>query len=177
MFTFKKLRFEDIDMVLSWRKLAHVNEAMFTRVDSDLQSQQLWFQKIEKDTSVRYWVINFNSIPIGLINISQIDLLNSRCTLGYYIGELEYRGAAGIIPAYIYNYIFKKLSLNKIYGEVLSTNKTILEIHKAHGYRVVGVYRNHVIKDGVKHDVVLIELLSDIWISKLRYSRYEAIFE
>jgi hypothetical protein len=97
--------------------------------------------------------------------------------LGFYIGELEYRSFAGLIPPYVYKHVFKTLKLKKIYGEVLSSNKSILEIHNTHGFREVGELKNHVLKGKIGHDVVFIELLAEDWLRNPRYEKYNAIFE
>jgi RimJ/RimL family protein N-acetyltransferase len=67
--------------------------------------------------------------------------------------------------------------LKKIYGEVLSSNKSILEIHNKHGFREVGEFKNHVLKGKIGHDVIFIELLAEEWLRNPRYEKYDAIFE
>jgi hypothetical protein len=177
MFEFLKLRPEHLEMVLNWRIQPHVQSAMFTEVKNNLQDQLNWYTLIQNDKTLFYWVVVLNKKPIGLVNLAKVDLVNSKCTLGFYIGELEYRSFAGLIPPYVYNHIFKTLKLKKIYGEVLSSNKSILEIHNKHGFREIGESKNHVLKGKIGHDVIFIELLAEEWLRNPRYEKYDAIFE
>jgi RimJ/RimL family protein N-acetyltransferase len=132
---------------------------------------------IQNNETLSYWIIILNNKPIGVVNLANIDFINSKCTLGFYIGEFEYRSFAGLIPPYVYNHVFRTLKLNKVYGEVLSTNKSILEIHTKHGFRTVGVLKDHVTKEKMGQDVVVIELLAEEWLRNPRYESYTAIFE
>ena len=111
----------------------------------------------------KYWLISYNGKNIGLVNIADIDYTNKRCTVGYYIGEKDFVGLGTMFLPPVYDYVFYKIKLNKIYGEFLDGNNLILGIHKYHGWRNVGVYKNHVIKSGKYFDVHLVELLSTEW--------------
>jgi len=171
MIRFAKLEEKHLELVMSWRANPEVAKHMFTDIEQDIEKQRTWFHKISLDDSYRYWVILYNEIPIGLVNLAEIDWKNRRCTAGYYIGDMSYRSLGGVIPPYLYNYVFKVLKFKKIYGEVIAENANILKIHELHGYRQVGVCKEHVLKDGHFHDVIFIELLADSWLEKKRYQR------
>jgi UDP-4-amino-4,6-dideoxy-N-acetyl-beta-L-altrosamine N-acetyltransferase len=164
-------------MVLIWRSQPYVQSAMLTEIKNNLQDQLNWYTMIQNNETLSYWIIILNNKPIGVVNLANIDFINSKCTLGFYIGEFEYRSFAGLIPPYVYNHVFRTLKLNKVYGEVLSTNKSILEIHTKHGFRTVGVLKDHVTKEKMGQDVVVIELLAEEWLRNPRYESYTAIFE
>ena len=82
-----------------------------------------------------------------------------------------------MIPPYLYNYVFQEMKFRKIYGELVAENKNIMKIHQMHGHRQVGVYRDHIFKNDQFHDVILSELLSEVWLAQKRYQQYIAIFE
>ena len=65
----------------------------------------------------------------------------------------------------LYRYVFTKLNLNKVYGEVVEGNDTMLRIHKYHGWRKVGTYKNHIQKGGKYLDVHIMELLRSEWLN------------
>lgn len=177
MIHFVKLKEEHLEMVLQWRIKTEVAQFMFTKVENDIENQRQWFKRISADPRYRYWVIYCGAMPIGVVNLAAIDLHHRHCTAGYYIGDLAYLSLGMIIPAYLYNHVFKVMGFRKIYGEVVSHNEKILKIHAMHGYRQVGVCRGHVCKDGQYHDVVLVELLSEAWLSQKKYQRYNVEFE
>jgi len=177
MIRFSKLKKEHMAMVLDWRIKDEVSQFMFTRIERDLKKQIDWFRAISTNSSVAYWIIEYQCKPIGLINLADIDLVSKKCNAGYYIGELEYRQISALILPYFYNYVFKDLGFNKIYGEVIDGNQNILKIHLMHGYRLVGTFKNHVLLDGLYRDVHIVELARSEWLCMPRYDRYKAEFK
>lgn len=177
MITFRKMTLDDQQMVMQWRTMPEVSQYMVTDVAPELDKQIVWFNKVSSDPSCLYLIIKYNDVPIGVINLACIDEINRRCTAGYYIGELTYRSVGAIIPAYIYNYVFCSLKLNKIYGEVLEENAGVMRLHTMYGYETVGVLRQHVFKNNKFHNVVMMELLSDVWEKQKKYKKYLAVIE
>jgi RimJ/RimL family protein N-acetyltransferase len=70
------------------------------------------------------------------------------------------------------------MKFKKIFGEVLKGNEGIMRLHNLHGYRSVGVYKDHIFKNNKFHDVLLVELLDEAWFNlQKKYKRYIADFE
>jgi UDP-4-amino-4,6-dideoxy-N-acetyl-beta-L-altrosamine N-acetyltransferase len=154
-----------------------VTSVMITDVDPDMAKQRQWFARVSKDPTVRYWMIMFGDAPIGVMNLAEINQHHRRCSAGYYIGNLDFKQLGAVIPPYLYNHVFIDLRLNKIYGEVVASNTAVLRMHALHGYRQVGTYRKHVVKNGEFLDIVAIELLAETWLAQPKYRRYVATFE
>lgn len=150
---------------------------MLTDVDLDIAKQRRWFERVSADSTVRYWMIVWNDRPIGVINLAEVSEQHRRCSAGYYIGDQNFRQLGAVIPPYLYNHVFRDLGLNKIYGEVVASNAAVLRMHAMHGYREVGTYRQHVVKNGEFLDIVLIELMAETWLAQPKYRRYVAEFE
>jgi UDP-4-amino-4,6-dideoxy-N-acetyl-beta-L-altrosamine N-acetyltransferase len=177
MIKFVKLKIEHLQLVLKWRTNPEIAKHLFTEVDQSIGKQLTWFNKISSDETVAYWIIEYCQNPIGLINLASIDRVAKKCNAGFYVGNAEYRQLAALILPYFYNFIFKKLKFHKVYGEVLSTNDNILKIHMMQGYRHVGTFKDHMIKDGRHIDVHLLELMKEDWHRQKRYQDYEVEFE
>lgn len=150
---------------------------MLTDVELDMEKQRKWFARISTDPTVRYWIIRWHDIPIGVLNLVEISLENRRCNGGFYLGDLNYKQLGAMIPPYLYNYIFRELKLNKIFSEVVASNTAALRMNRMHGWRDVGTYRQHVVKNGQLVDIVAIELLAETWLAQPKYARYVAGFE
>lgn len=172
-----RLREKHLGMLLKWRTQDFVSKFMLTQVDNSMENQQRWFANISNNAQFRYWVIYYKSVPIGVVNLAEIDPINLKCNAGYYIGDENYKSLGAVILPYLYNYIFKNLGFRKIFGSVVSDNDRILQIHKIHGYRTIGYYEKHIKKGAGFLDVILIELMSDVWLNKRKYSTYEAEWE
>jgi len=159
------LKEEHAKLILRWRMMPHITKFMLTDIEEDFEKHKRWLKSVINNESCKYWLISFESKYIGLVNLSEIDYRNKRCKTGYYIGEIEFIGLGALFLPPVYDYVFTKLKLNKIYGEVLDSNELILGIHKYHGWRNVGTFKNHVYKSGKYYDVHLIELLGSDWLN------------
>jgi len=60
-------------------------------------------------------------------------------------------------------YVFDDLKLNKLCGEVLSSNGKSIRLHQRLGFSIEGVLREHHRVDGKFEDVHLFGLLRDEW--------------
>lgn len=177
MFKMVKLKEEHLEMLLQWRTKDFVTRYMLTSIDNKIENQRKWFYSISNNDQYKYWVIYFKSIPVGVVNLAEIDSINLKCSAGYYIGDENFKSLGAIILPYLYNYIFRTLGYRKVFGGVVADNKSILAIHKMHGYRVIGFYEKHVKKGNDFSDIILVELMADVWLNKKKYVTYIAEWE
>jgi RimJ/RimL family protein N-acetyltransferase len=138
---------------------------MVTDVQPDKQQQIYWFDKIDK---FMHWVIYYGNKPIGLINLADYNPRHRNSSFGFYIGEHEDWPKGPFVLPYFYNHVFNNKGIDKIIAEVFAENKNVIEIHKRHGYRVVGTLERHVLKNGMHHDIVVMELHKHVWRKKGR---------
>ena len=174
------MREEDLQRVMEWRVKPYVAQFMLTSVEYDMTRQRSWFQSIDSSLNDEYWIIECDSTPVGVISLSEIDRTNRHATWGLYLGEKINSPVGGFIPAYFYNYVFARadLNLNKLHGKVLENNTSMLKMHEICGYRLVGTYHNHVMRNGKFMDIHLVELLRETWLEKgKRFAKCVAEFE
>lgn len=170
------LKKEDLELVRSWRNSPEVSQYMYTDDIISEESQKLWFKKIEKENNSIYWIIRFENEKIGVASLTDIDIKNSKCFWGFYLGTTDIRGK-GIgakIEYKILEYVFENLKLNKLCGEVLSFNENVIRMHEKFGFRREGYLINHIRKQDKFHDVVVIGLLSSEW-HQLKEKLHEGI--
>lgn len=178
MFKFIRLKEKHLEMVLNWRTKESVTKFMNTDIEYNLDNQKKWFDKVSNSETEKYWIIYFKDKPIGLISLNDIDYYNKRTRWGYYIGEDEYRMYGAIIPHYLYYYVFKILGLNKVNAEILEGNENVLKLNLLHGYREVGVFKEHIYKYNKFHDLHLVELMKEDWEKTIKKpEKYIASFE
>jgi len=177
MFEFVRLEEQYLELVLRWRTSESVTRYMFTDIEYDLSRQRQWFDRLSNSTD-KYWLIKLKGMPIGLISLNGLDYANKRTSWGYYIGEDQYRMYGGLIPPYLYNFVFDHMKLNKIIAEVMEGNDSVIKMHRMHGYRDVGTYKEHIFKYGRYHDTHIMELLKEQWEKQQgKYRKYVALFE
>lgn len=166
MVKLRLLREQDLPMVMEWRMKPEVTKYMYTNPKLDLISQKLWFENVANDKSCKYWIIEIErNIPVGVINLAEIDYVNKKCSWGYYIGSIEARGKglARKLECNILDYIFDKLELNKLWCEVFAFNKDVVAIHEKFGSKVEGYLKQHILKDGIYYDVIRMGILKEEW--------------
>ena len=163
MITFRKLEERDLEQVLEWRTSKHVTQYMYTDIEKNMDNQYAWFEKISKDDTQFYWIIEIKGIPIGLISLNQIDRRNKKATFAYYIGDLNYSIIAGRIHPYLYNFAFFELGLNKLYAEVMEGNEGMMKMHLHYGFTHAATFKEHIYKSDCFYDVEYFELLARHW--------------
>jgi UDP-4-amino-4,6-dideoxy-N-acetyl-beta-L-altrosamine N-acetyltransferase len=174
MICFTKMQEHHQEQVLSWRMQPDVTRFMNSDPKPDIDKQYQWFKSISQNDQFKYWVIEYQEKPIGVFNLAAIDTQSRKCNAGYYIGEVSHYSLGGVIPPYFYNHIFCDLKLNKVYGEVFEENEAVLKLHDYHGYQRVGVWREHVYKNGRYHNIINVELMSVDWLKQKKYRKYVA---
>lgn len=174
----RKILEEDLQLIANWRMSTEVTKYMHTDPIITKDSQFAWYKSIMNDETVRYWIIVFNKVKIGILCLNNIDIVNKRCYWGYYIGDTSFRGKgiARLLECNIYDYIFFELKLNKLCGEVLAFNEKVVKIHEKYGSKVEGILKQHVLKNGCFYDVVTMGITKDRW-NKIKESKeYEKIY-
>lgn len=161
----RELKAEDIEMVRNWRNSKEVSQYMYTENQITSEQQKKWFEKISKDANAKYWIIEYEDKPLGLVSITEISKVFDSCFWAFYLGDSSVRGA-GIGSKIEYNilkYVFEELGLNKLRCEVLTTNPSVIAMHEKFGFRREAYYREHVMKDGQYFDVVGLAMLKREW--------------
>ncbi len=80
---------EHLEMVRLWRNQDYIREKMQFRELLSSRDQQKWFRNLDPEFNL-YWIIRYNSYPIGLVNLKDIDLEKAHGEAGVFIGEPSY---------------------------------------------------------------------------------------
>lgn len=162
-----------LQQILDWRTSPHVTQFMYTDIDYSIENQKQWLTSIKEDTSGLYWLMEYRGTLIGFISITSIDWKNKRGYWNFYIGDLKYGMIAGFLGAYMYNYVFNKLGLEKLIGEVMEINEGVRKLHVKQGAREVGYYEEHIKKNEEWHNVYIFEMTKERWQEKgQKFTKY-----
>ncbi|WP_427071498.1 UDP-4-amino-4,6-dideoxy-N-acetyl-beta-L-altrosamine N-acetyltransferase [Lysinibacillus fusiformis] len=154
---------QHLQQILDWRTSAEITRFMYTDIEYSLENQKKWLNTIRADQKGHYWLIEYRDEIIGYISITEIDWKHKRGAWNFYIGNMKYAMLAGFLGAYMYNYAFTELGLQKLIGEVMDINEGVQKLHLKQGARTVGVYERHICKNGVWHDVHVFEMTEARW--------------
>lgn len=178
--TLRKIKEEDLEMIMNWRMKPEVTKYMYTDPVLTLEKQKKWFEKIQRSQEDLYWIIEIDEGPVGLISLNNIDYQNYQCSWAYYIGEDKARGKGlgTILECNIYNYVFDHLKLNKLWCEVFTFNEKVIAIHQKFGSEIEGEFKDHIFKNGVFYNVVRMAITKTKWDRiKSQYTYDKAIIE
>jgi UDP-4-amino-4,6-dideoxy-N-acetyl-beta-L-altrosamine N-acetyltransferase len=161
----RKIKEEDLQLIMKWRMSSEVTSYMYTNPKLTIESQQLWLKNISQIQDVLYWMIEFDHVPIGVINICDMDKVNKKCSWAYYIGDTSFRGKgiATLLECNIYDYVFYNLGLNKLCCEVFEQNDKVVKMHQKFGTEIEGLLKEHIIKGEEKYNVVTMGILKHKW--------------
>ena len=147
---------------------------MSTEVTFDMNAQIQWIKAAEERTDYFHWFICLGERKIGLINICGFDPERHETSWGFYIGEEEFIGLGGLVPPFLYNFLFFDLKIGLVRAEVLEGNEQLLSLHKLHGYQ--NTYDSTVKKNGREIKTYNLVLARASWMEKKRFHRYRALF-
>lgn len=166
---------EDLAMVMEWRMRPYITRFMNTDPKLTMEGQRKWFEKVSSDPAQINWIIEYDDVPVGFMNVVDIDRVNGRCSWGYYIAEREKRSLklAVYLEWNLYNYVFDVLGLHKLCNETFTENKQVVKLHQLCGSRQDGIMREHVYKNGRYFDVSAGSILRQEWMGK----RGDLLFE
>lgn len=160
----------DLEMVMQWRMLPEITQNMYTDPHLTLDDQVKWFERIQASDHDMVWIIELTepALPVGLLSLSEIDRVHQRSAWAYYVANPEARGKglAKLLECNIYDYVFTKMGLRRLWCEVFSFNERVISLHEHFGSKVEGVLRQHIYKNGISYDVARMAILRDEWLAK-----------
>tara|TARA_B000000475_G_C15995931_1_gene446920 strand:+ start:629 stop:1171 length:543 start_codon:yes stop_codon:yes gene_type:complete len=179
MISFKKIKKDNLNLIMSWRIKPNITKFMMTDLVFDMQKQNEWFnESVKVYYPPRHWIIRFNGINIGLLSLEEY-LENHSTSWGFYLGNENYSFLGGLIPAYFYNYMFfeRDKSLSRIIGYLMKDNEKVINLHKFYECSFTSLDKK-VKKNSTLYEIMMIEMTRKNWLlQKNRFEKYTARFE
>ena len=113
---------------------------------------------------------------IGYACLTDIHYINSSANFsGILIGDKKYQDGLAWIETYlfIYEYVFERLNLNRIYGHAINDHKMTMAIRSAMFNTTEGTMRQAAYKNGRYYDVSISSLLRDEYFEHKAKGDYE----
>lgn len=106
---------------------------------------------------------------IGVISLSNIDLLNRKAEFAIMVGEKAKRGRgyASEAARLILDHGFRKLGLNKIWLGVDENNDEAIKLYRKVGFQVNGTLPEDVFLDGTFHNNIIMSILAKDYLRSL----------
>ncbi len=103
-----------------------------------------------------------DNVMIGTLSLSHIDHLHRKCEIGGIIGEKKYQRLKYIIEAFqlFIRHAFEQLNMNKVYGGSITKEVSDMMV-RILGFKLEGIKRSEIYKNGRYYDGFLLGLLRD----------------
>lgn len=165
MFSARKIKEKDLELIMNWRTDPEITKWMNTDPTLTLEGQREWLEDIKASKSSRYWMICVDGQPAGVLSLFDIDTTNGVAEWGYYIGAKDLRsmGLAISIELSLYDYCFNKLGLHIVTNKVLAENEGVIKLHQICGNRITSENKDAIVKNGVAHDQICMEIRDEDW--------------
>lgn len=174
----KRLTRNELELLMNWRMSDEVNRYMTTSPKLAIEGQYKWFEKLKNDKTQIRWIIWADDVPIGSMYLTDIDYDNLRCSgPGWFIVVKNHLSLKQVVALHrnCCDFVFNVLRLNRLYGDVMAENEGVVQLVKLCGFEIEGKLKQHVIKDGVFHDMILVGLTKDQWENKKGRFSFEKI--
>lgn len=163
--TTRKPELKDVEQIYQYRN----DPDVYVSLGGDSQGMsrenvEEWIHLHNHNKNDYVWVIveRCSDKCIGHLGIYQIDFRNRKAEIGMAISK-EYWGQGIAQKAFreILNYAFFQLNLNRMETFNLATNSKIIHIKEKMGFKVEGVLRKVMYRNGDYQDKVIMSILKD----------------
>ena len=106
--------------------------------------------------------LNSSELPIGTIQLYDINKFDRNCMFGIRIGKTEYRGKGLGVEAInlIVQYAFNVLKLKRVSLKVYEYNSNAIKCYLKTGFEIEGKLRKSVKIDGIYYDEILMSIIN-----------------
>lgn len=162
----RALEVEDYKTTIKWRNDDEIWE-MVTGPKYFVSSEyeKNWMIKaINNPNELRLGIcLKENDLLIGLASMIQIDMVNRNGAFSIMIGNKKYwNGGYGTEAINLLTeHCFNERGMERIWGAILESNLASQKMGLKCGYKVEGVLRNSVFKNGRYHNLVVMSMLRD----------------
>lgn len=140
------------------------------------KEEEEWFANIKNGLDrIRYTIVTEEDGPVGMIGLRDLDWKNGVASgLGMRIAKKEIRTKGLATDAWmtLMRYAFNELRLNRINGSALAYNKASLRVCEKVGFKVEGVQRQAVYKNGEYIDLVIMGCLKSDYEELITKTKY-----
>ena len=162
----RSIQDNELGLMLSWRNSPAIRANMYTRHEISEEEHLAWWSRTCKRKDQLYFMYEHETKPLGIVGLTDIDVINSNCSWAFYASPSAPKGTGSRMEYLALEYVFGFLKLHKLYCEVLTFNTPVIKLHQKFGFAVEGVLRQHHLVDGEFVDIHRLALIKAEWLNK-----------
>ncbi len=153
----------DLEKVLSWRNSERIRRSSLTDHIISRHEHWKWYSSIDQH-NITLLIFEYMNRPVGVVNFTEKDTYSNKCKWGFYLGETDLPKGTGLLMGYLgLEFAFENLKIRKLCSEVISFNKLSIKYHERLFFIQEGCLKEHVWKDGIYEDVIVMALFTGVW--------------
>ncbi len=162
--TLRPMTVEDTDLIVSWRNQEEVRKYFICQDPFTREGHLNWIRTMVDTGKVVQMMIcvGEDSLPVGSVNVRDIDRQNQKGEYGIFIGESSARGKGiGTEAAKLMlRHCFKELQLHRVFLRVYADNFRAIRSYEKAGFQKEAYLRDDVFVNGKFRDIILMAALN-----------------
>lgn len=155
---------EVIERVRNLRNSLGVSKHMYNDHLISQEEHAAWVEGLRQSTCDRVMVILYQGKAEGVVALHAIKDRHRTAEWAFYLSEeVQGKGVGAVVEFKLLDLAFYQMGLEKLNAEVLESNLKVIELHQKFGFKLEGVRRANVLREGKRVDVVLLGILPIEW--------------
>ena len=140
LINFIDLSLNEKKKILEWRNHNHIRSWMLNREIISLEEHLNYINSLKLLTDRVYFLVRYRSEDIGVIDLTDIDYLNSRANFGLYVKPNSMgKGFGNILIKLIMDYGFNRLKLKELIAEVFTENRVAIRLYEKFNFKKINL--------------------------------------
>ncbi len=172
----RQLKIKDVDRMLTWMHSKESKDIFAKDFNKYTKEDVTNFVKIKNTkNNINYACVNDDDEYLGTVSLKNIDYDNKNAEYAIsFMKEAQGTGAALFATKEILKQAFEELNLEKVYLDVLETNKRAISFYKKVGFIHEGTFRKHFIKNNEYINLLYFSILREEYYKK-RFSCFNSL--
>jgi UDP-4-amino-4,6-dideoxy-N-acetyl-beta-L-altrosamine N-acetyltransferase len=159
---FVNLTRDELQVVLKWRNFESIRKWMRNGRLITLEEHLEFARKLSSDNKKFYYLCFIKDVPVGVIDITELDIKNKNAYWGIYTRpDKIIPKASHLMRDGLLKIIFEYLKLNTLKLEVFEGNETAIRFNRMSGFKEEGRLRKFIIRGNKVLDVIVMGMLKE----------------
>jgi UDP-4-amino-4,6-dideoxy-N-acetyl-beta-L-altrosamine N-acetyltransferase len=163
---FSRLGESQLEQVRTWRNNPELARFMYNDEEITPAQHRAWFDRISRDPSASYWVIELEGDPVGLANVVDLDFAKTSASWAFYIADPRTRGkgVGQYVEFCVLNCVFEYWNVGALNCQVLESNPDVSALHLSVGFKETRRIPARVVRDGKPVDAFAYGMPREDWL-------------
>lgn len=159
---FINLTREELQVVLKWRNFESIRKWMRNSRLITLEEHLEFARKLSGDNKKFYYLCFIKDAPVGVIDITELDIKNKNAYWGIYTRpDKIIPKASHLMRDGLLKIIFEYLELNTLKLEVFEGNETTIRFNRMSGFKEEGRLRKFIVRGTKVLDAIVMGMLKE----------------